>query len=200
MTSDEEIRAGILATEPKAAAVTQADTAPVTAPSYHVVTIWHNVHRDHAGVPVGFFGYETGHAMSPVFVYVAKHSGPADAFRMFNAPEDYLTPEELTITRRYRANRLRSLSVGDIVQAGQQFWVCESVGWTKLGTNVPLNVQPSPYESEQWSGTAGAELPRARRDYARAAYSAALERTGNEETAVRVFRETLGESSAGELT
>jgi hypothetical protein len=169
----------------------KASLAAKAAQQYRVVTIWHNVEvRD--GRPMGFGGYETGHAMSPVFVYVAEQAEhiPEGAFRMFNAPEEYLTGEELAITRQYRANRLRSLSVGDIVQAGPEFWVCEPDGWAKLGTNVPLNVQPSPYAGKSWSGTARQELPRARHDYARAVYADTLERTGSEAEAARAFDNT----------
>lgn len=169
-----------------------SDTAPITSPSYHVVTIWHNVQvRD--GHPVGFSGYERDHAVTPVFVYVAEHSPdtPERAFRMFNAHEEYLTEGELVITRRYRANRLRSLSVGDIVQAGQHFFSCETSGFQQLKGIVTLNVQANPYEAASWAGSAEAELPRARFGYASAVYNAVLERTGADVQAMRAYEDAL---------
>jgi hypothetical protein len=121
--------------------------AQVTKPMpHHVVTIWHNVQME-SGHPMGFFGYKSGHAMAPVFVYTTQDAINAaeDAFKMFNAPEDYLSGGELAIAKQYRANQLRSLSVGDIVQVDDTFYVCESFGFGKLGTNVPLNIQPDPW-------------------------------------------------------
>jgi hypothetical protein len=35
------------------------------------------------------------------------------------------------VAQRYRANRLRSLSVGDVVKVGDQYWSVESAGWTE---------------------------------------------------------------------
>jgi hypothetical protein len=174
-------------------ATTPKDTAPVTEPpSYHVVTIWHNVEM-HDGRAMGFDGYVTGQAMAPVFTYPAPHSTatPDEAFRLFNAPEEYLRGADLAIVRRYRALRLRSLSIGDIVQAADQFYVCERDGWAKLGTNVELNVQPDPYE--QWSGDADTELTRARRGYARAAFNAVLAKTNDETLAMRAFYAIAGD-------
>lgn len=43
-----------------------------------VVTIYHNVERDHAGHLAGFFGYEPEHAVTPVFVYADEVEGPCD--------------------------------------------------------------------------------------------------------------------------
>ena len=54
------------------------------------------------------------------------------AFKLFNAPEEFLDPEELKITKVYRRQGLRSLSVGDIVEVDNIKYLCESVGWRKL--------------------------------------------------------------------
>ncbi len=35
--------------------------------------------------------------------------------------------------RQYRADRNRSLSVGDVVVFGETAWACEKVGWTQVG-------------------------------------------------------------------
>jgi len=54
------------------------------------------------------------------------------AFKLFNAPEDFLDPEEAKIAKRYRRQGLRSLSVGDVVELDNIKYLCESVGWRKL--------------------------------------------------------------------
>jgi hypothetical protein len=55
------------------------------------------------------------------------------AFEAFNAPEECLSGEGLWACQQYRANRLRSLSVGDVVQVGaEEFFRCDPFGWTRL--------------------------------------------------------------------
>ena len=55
------------------------------------------------------------------------------AFQAFNAPEEFLSGEGLWACQQYRANRLRSLSVGDVVQVGaEEFFRCDPCGWTRL--------------------------------------------------------------------
>ena len=54
------------------------------------------------------------------------------AFKLFNAPEEFLDPEEVEIAKRYRRQGLRSLSVGDIVEVDNIRYMCEGVGWRGL--------------------------------------------------------------------
>ena len=52
---------------------------------------------------------------------------------MFNAPLEYLSEDEdFFIGTDYRSRRLRSLSVGDIVEVNDTKWICRPVGWQLL--------------------------------------------------------------------
>jgi len=43
--------------------------------------------------------------------------------------------------RDYRANRNRSLSMGDVVVFGETAWSCESVGWKQIGMSDAVVVE-----------------------------------------------------------
>lgn len=64
------------------------------------------------------------------------------AFHLFNAPAEYLTPLESEVTSQYRRLGLRSLSVGDVVfiqrGTGLRAYACDAVGWTKLDNEPRL--------------------------------------------------------------
>lgn len=113
------------------------------------VTIWHNVNQDDHGRPTGFMrGYHPGDSMCPVFTFAKKDDKNIldYCFHVFNAPEEYLeTKEERRIAETYRANRLRSLSVGDVIQVRNRFWTCRPVGWDYLGEDVALEVSEDPW-------------------------------------------------------
>ena len=123
------------------------------------VTIYHGV-KDH-----NFDGYQPGDPVAPVFTYVAtmpRRSDPADghdgsaeaehAFHMFNAPAEYLAGQDAVTARQYRALRLRSLSVGDLVAVGSEVYSCESVGFTKLAAPASaLHIAPSPHQDAAWA-------------------------------------------------
>ena len=64
------------------------------------------------------------------------------AFKLFNAPEDFLNPEEVKIAKRYRRQGLRSLSVGDVVEVDNVKYLCEGVGWRKLERGELENSPP----------------------------------------------------------
>jgi len=54
------------------------------------------------------------------------------AFELFNAPLELIKDDkEYFIATDYRSKRLRSLSVGDIVQVDEVKWVCLPFGWQK---------------------------------------------------------------------
>jgi hypothetical protein len=84
------------------------------------VTIFHNVSRD------GSFGYVTGQDLVPVFMYESDTDANDvvlnRAFETFNVGEGKLAQE-------YRARRLRSLSVGDVVQIDTRFYSVERFGF-----------------------------------------------------------------------
>jgi len=115
----------------------------------NVITIWHNVERDNEGRPVGMLdGYQAHHAMSPVFVYVSNHPEAMDqAFVLFNAPEEHLSTEGAKIARRYRANRFRSLSVGDIVQVDREYFAVSRRGFSYYAPHHELVVTADPYDN-----------------------------------------------------
>jgi hypothetical protein len=116
--------------------------------AFHV-TIWHNVNRDSNRMPTGFMrGYHPGDDMCPVFTFAwADDKDVLDyCFHVFNAPEEYLEKEDRKLAERYRANRLRSLSVGDVVQVGDRFWTCRAIGWDYMGQGVSLNVSEDPWD------------------------------------------------------
>lgn len=114
-----------------------------------VITIWHNVEVKY-GRPVGMLdGYQPGHAMTPVFVYVSESADPDhEAFELFNAPEDYLVPKLRPIQRRYYANRLRSLSVGDVVQIDDDCRVVARRGFYSFGSFDNMTIATvSPFDN-----------------------------------------------------
>ena len=49
------------------------------------------------------------------------------AFKMFNAPFEYLNEEDQAVFKRYRP--LRSLSVGDVVEINGLRYQCMPIGW-----------------------------------------------------------------------
>jgi len=148
---------------------TDADWGIVEEPRYHVVTIWLNVQLED-GRLVGFEGYEPGHTMTPVFVYVDNRANwslvLSHAMKLFNADEDILSPEDVPTARRYRANRLRSLSVGDVIQIDHEFFVVERIGFNRLGTNTDLadyahiNVWRNPLDNFETDAASGPSEPR----------------------------------------
>ena len=92
------------------------------------VSIFHNVDRDH------FSGYRPGHALVRVFEAevpdgMAPHQAAEKMFEIGNAPEEYLSGEALELAQDYRARELRSVSVGDVVAAGEVPLACASCGW-----------------------------------------------------------------------
>lgn len=61
------------------------------------------------------------------------------AFRIFNAPEEYLLKEEKEILGDYHRN-FPSLSVDDFVKVGENCFRCASVGWEKV-ESIPERTQ-----------------------------------------------------------
>jgi hypothetical protein len=107
------------------------------------VTVYHNLSGD------GFFGYSPQHQLVKVFEYEAELPDGIDwalpnphvtrvleqAFETFNVGETRLAQE-------YRARRLRSLSVGDvIVLGGLVAFCCARAGWEQL---PPADIEALP--------------------------------------------------------
>lgn len=111
-----------------------------------LIRIYHNGARDEEGRNLGFFGYKPEHPMVLVFAYVIPELDPGlaieEAFHTFNVGEDDLA-------QAYRARRLRSLSVGDIVAVDGKFYSCENAGWITHDTQPVLAAA----ESSEFHGT-----------------------------------------------
>jgi hypothetical protein len=118
------------------------------------VRVYHNINRD-AGFGLNAVFTKQGktfaqtpeerHELVLVFEYDA---GPAsdrvsyshqrllvDAFDTFNVGSDELAAQ-------YRARKLRSLSVGDVVEINDSAYACESVGW-ELCSSDDLRIIPA---------------------------------------------------------
>lgn len=97
------------------------------------ITVWHNVAQDKHERPLGMIdGYQPGHPLTPVARFETERAGEdvlAEVCRLYNVGDDpdFGTPDDRALAYRRRGNR--SLSVGDIVQVNQQWWVCDRVGW-----------------------------------------------------------------------
>lgn len=97
-------------------------------------------------------GYQNGDEVTPVFAYAGKQDyTPAmlaeDAFRLFNAPPEYLTGDDAKTMYRYRGNKLRSLSVGDVVSVDGELFAVASLGFTRLDADTKLNVVSDPFSN-----------------------------------------------------
>lgn len=101
------------------------------------VTIFHNETRDAQGRHIAMLdGFRPGHRLVEVFAYEIPEAGAPthvaeEAFELFNIGDDPdfrpAGPDETAVA--YRARRLRSLSVGDVVRAGDVALACASRGW-----------------------------------------------------------------------
>ncbi len=101
------------------------------------VVIWHNVATDDLGRSESMStGYRPGDPLVPVHAYdvpdvtgagdvALAHDAADAAFDLFNIGE---TGEAVP----YRARGNRSLSVGDVVQAGDVWLACASQGWKRI--------------------------------------------------------------------
>jgi hypothetical protein len=122
-------------------------TPPGTGPADATVTVsvWHNVARDSAGRPTGYFGFTPGDPMVKVFTYDTQVRGchaediAEDAFAAFNDfPRD---SEGQALARQYRARRLRSVSRGEMITVGEAALIVERAGFSHLrGDFTPVRV------------------------------------------------------------
>jgi hypothetical protein len=99
------------------------------------------------------FLIDTGTAQYPARIKVAWSAGFYTRVAVVDLPEPTVEPDVF-----YRwfnrgsgdehplldQNHLRSLSIGDLIRVGKNFWLCRSVGWEEiaLDTDVPVEVQP----------------------------------------------------------
>jgi hypothetical protein len=95
------------------------------------VTVYFNTHPDH------FLGYEHGHPLRRVYSYEAPTSSGLfqladEAFHAFNAPPELVMPVYCPIAEAYRAARLRSLSIGDVLQVDDSWLACAATSWIVL--------------------------------------------------------------------
>ena len=119
------------------------------------VTIFHNVQPEHR-----FEGYRPGDAIVRVFETEAPdgqdpHITAEEMFTIGNAPEDYLSGRQLELATAYRARRLRSLSVGDVVAVGETPLAVARCGYTLVSgpVNETLNGDHGsvPWVRQAWS-------------------------------------------------
>ncbi len=109
------------------------------------VSVWHNVTRDSAGRPTGYFGFTAGDQMVKVFTYDTQARGrqsediAEDAFAAFNDfPRD---GEGQALASQYRARRLRSVSRGDVITVGEAALIVERAGFSLVrGGFAPVRV------------------------------------------------------------
>jgi len=70
-----------------------------------------------------------------VFSYTSTLSGESaanEAFKIFNAPVEVLSYKERILNNSYRKNKIRSFSVGDVVQVNDSYFYCDSFGWEEI--------------------------------------------------------------------
>lgn len=96
-----------------------------------LVIVYFNMHSDH------FLGYEHGHPLEKVFSYEAPTTSGLfrladEAFHAFNAPSELVLPVYRPVAEAYRAARLRSLSVGDVLRVGDSWLACAATSWIAL--------------------------------------------------------------------
>ena len=87
------------------------------------VVIFHNIDDS------AFFGYRSGQPVTPVFVY---ESGARNETIVLNEAFDLFNIGGGPTSQAYRARRLRSLSVGDVVRAGDQFFAVARLGFSEV--------------------------------------------------------------------
>jgi hypothetical protein len=104
------------------------------------VRVFHNVQRDEDGRRAGFDGYQADHGVNLVFEYDWPESDTDTAlnraFYLFNVGEN-------DVATAYRARRLRSLSVGDVVAVGDAWFACDRAGWSPVNPPQVVN-RPEP--------------------------------------------------------
>ena len=128
-------------------------TPPGTSPADATVTVsvWHNVTRDSAGHPTGYFGFTPGDQMVKVFTYDTRSRGrhlediAEDAFAAFNdLPRG---SEGQNLARQYRARRLRSVSRGDLITVGEAALIVERAGVQPPARRLHPRPPPRPRHS-----------------------------------------------------
>jgi hypothetical protein len=111
-----------------------------------MITVWHNLDRD-ASLGVNRTLRADADSIqreyvkhSHALVAVASWEDTRDShpdfdtyFRLFNVGADETDAAALKLlVSDYRDRRNRSLSVGDVIQWGQEFWACDTDGWTQV--------------------------------------------------------------------
>jgi hypothetical protein len=102
------------------------------------VTAWHNIATDNKGHLIGMLdGYTHGHPLVPVATWDAPEvSVPLvvleEAYALLNIGDDpaFGVPDERAVAYRARGNR--SLSIGDVVQAGTTWAAVAVTGFTPI--------------------------------------------------------------------
>jgi hypothetical protein len=125
------------------------------------VSVYHNVARDEQGRMINFDGYEPGHPL--VLVFEAEIDlGTEDPLSVLvgevwtacNLDPDQLTGRMATLAHAYRARRLRSLSVGDVLMVGDDdrtVMRVDPVGFTPVNIDQVNVVTTGDHGTRPWS-------------------------------------------------
>lgn len=97
------------------------------------ITVYHNVDDS------SFFGWKPEHPLVPVFEYADSGNDTLilhrawETFNIGHEPEFNVPAEQRRQALLYRARKLRSLSVGDVIAIDGQPHAVESFGWQSAG-------------------------------------------------------------------
>ncbi len=132
------------------------------------VVIFHNIATDFAGRNLGMVeGYDVGHPLVPVFRCAASDLTESTdsnliceaAFHVFNVGDDPAMGQVSTAGVTYRRWKNRSLSVGDVVQIGDEFFSCQRQGWKVIPMPKWIVRSASAYGSVAMAERYGLDTP-----------------------------------------
>jgi hypothetical protein len=126
------------------------------------IVVFHNIATDDVGRSEAWLGYRPGHPLVPVYVLErleVEQSPSAVAemiYHLLNVGDDpqFGIPHPDAVA--YRTAKNRSLSVGDVVLVGDEWWACASMGFERIEAPRWLAVGvgkhgTTPLESRRWS-------------------------------------------------
>jgi hypothetical protein len=143
-------------------------TRPPHGKTYVPVIIWHNEYtdRDEGGDFTHWDGFDPDrNYMTPVFTFAypcdtaseqAVNSLATLLRVMFDVPDPGMLAWEFdrAMSAQYRANRLRSVSAGDVIQIGSRYFALRNPGGHHEITAGGLTVAPSPWYGDWLTGRA----------------------------------------------
>lgn len=106
-------------------------------------------HPDHAAAKAFFMhafndSYDPTQTYELVYSYdTTRYDDDADMALLNVAWEEFNVDDPGSLGQAYRARRLRSLSVGDIVEVNGRAWMCDRFGWSILPNFDPTLTNPT---------------------------------------------------------